>query len=497
METRPLVIAVDDDESVRRAVQRVLTDGGFTVELFETAERAWDRLLVVGDQTDAVLTDLHLPGMDGMTLMARVKERWADLPVVVMTGDGKIVSAVEAMRGGAYDHLEKPFRSIAVVELTLKRAVDRRRLGRSHRRLENKLQRMAGPRGMIGSGPRMREVYQLIAAVGPTDATALLLGESGTGKELVARALHDNSPRSSRTFVPINCSALPDTLLESELFGYVRGAFTGAVSNRRGLFEEASGGTLFLDEVGDVSAAMQVRMLRVLQEGEIKPVGSGETRKVDVRVIAATNKDLRGAMRAGTFREDLFFRLNVVSIALPPLRERAEDIPSLALHFLGRYAKRFGKGVVGFQPAALDLLLRHSWPGNVRELENTVQRAVVLAEGDQITAEMLPQEVRGGGRGGGDAGSRSASEQTAGAPAHHLSAGETATVEGPRVDLPFGAARTDALDRFERDYLTSALEVAAGNMALAARNCQVDKSNFRRLVHKHGLDVARFRGAAR
>jgi two-component system response regulator HydG len=304
-----------------------------------------------------------------------------------------------------------------------------------------------------------------VESVAPTDATVLLLGESGTGKELLARAIHDRSARHGRPFLAINCSALSDTLLESELFGHVRGAFSGASTSRLGVFEEASGGTLFLDEIGDISAAMQVRLLRALQEGEIKPVGSTEIRKVDVRVVAATNRDLEAAVKAGIFRQDLYYRLHVVPLELPALRERREDVPLLVHHFLRRYAEKFGKPVTQVSPAALEALQAHSWPGNVRELENVVQRAVVLASGPEVTAEALPPSLR-----------------------------PAAAREAPRsFDIPFARAKQEAVDTFERAYVSDALARTGGSVAEAARLCGLDKSNFRRIVRRHKVDTAAFR----
>jgi transcriptional regulator with GAF, ATPase, and Fis domain len=312
----------------------------------------------------------------------------------------------------------------------------------------------------------MRELFGLVESVAPTDATVLLLGESGTGKELLARAIHERSPRAGRRFVPVNCSALTDTLLESELFGHVRGAFTGAGASRVGVFEEASSGTLFLDEIGDVSAATQVRLLRALQEGEIKPVGSTEIRKVDVRIVAATNRDLEGAVRAGTFRQDLFYRLNVVAVELPPLRRRPEDIPLLVDHFLRRYAAKFGKNVTRIEPEVLEALFAYSWPGNVRELENVVQRAVVLAAGESLTVQSLPPALR---------------------PASPAPSARAVS------ELPFAEAKRAATEAFERGYIADALGRTNGKVAETARLCGLDKANFRRLLRRHKIDVAPFR----
>jgi transcriptional regulator with GAF, ATPase, and Fis domain len=318
----------------------------------------------------------------------------------------------------------------------------------------------------------MREVFALIESVAPTDATVLVLGESGTGKELVARAIHKRSQRRDKTFVPVNCSALAETLLESELFGYVKGAFSGANADRRGLFEEASGGTIFLDEVGDISHATQIKLLRVLQESEIKPVGATTVRKVDVRVVAATNRDLRKAIRDGDFREDLFFRLNVLPIELPPLRERRGDIAMLVQHFVAKYAERFHKSVRGVDAGALDVLIAHGWPGNIRELENTLQRAVLLAQGEVIGRAALPREL--------------------------LPAVPELPVASATPARAFADARAEAIAAFERGYLDHLLSTHQGNLARAAKHAGLDRSNLRRLLRRHEMDPSRYRdgGAA-
>ncbi len=461
---------VDDDADVRQVLARVLRGPEFGVEAFESAELAWPFLEQNGEEVDVVLTDVHLPGLDGIGLLARVRERWPTLPVVVMTGRATIESAVLAMREGAYDYLAKPFPRLDVVALEVKRAADHRRLERRSELLASQLQRATGIAGLIGNAPRMRAVVQLVDAVAPTDATVLLLGESGTGKELVARAIHARGPRKARPFIPLNCSALPETLLESELFGYVKGAFTGAVADRRGLFEEASGGTLFLDEVGDVSAATQAKLLRVLQEGEIRPVGSAGLRKVDVRILAATNRDLRAAIRAGSFREDLFFRLNVLTIEIPPLRERLEDVPSLVQHFLAKYAERYKKPGIRVSPATLEALARSTWPGNVRELEHAIQHALIVAQGKILTPESLPPQLVAG-------------SSTDVVPAAEVSS-RTA----------FSDARAAALADFEQRFVEEALAASKGNLALAARKSGMDKSNLRRLAQRHGIDPDRFKG---
>jgi DNA-binding NtrC family response regulator len=454
------ILLVDDDDLLLRAVSRVLTRAHYEVSTFRSAPDALAALQRAGGAADLVISDLHMPGMDGLELLERVRANWPDLPVMVLSGDPSVASSVEALRRGAYDYLTKPLEAYEEVVLAVRRAVERRRLVERNRALERQIAVSDRFKGIVGTTPAMRELFGLVESVAPTDATVLLLGESGTGKEMLARAIHERSARAGGPFVPINCSALTDTLLESELFGHVRGAFTGASTSRIGVFEEASRGTLFLDEIGDISAAMQVRLLRALQEGEIKPVGSTEIRKVDVRVVAATNRDLEAAARAGNFRQDLYYRLNVVPLELPPLRQRPEDIPLLVHHFLLRYAAKFGKPVSRLAPEALEALQSYQWPGNVRELENVVQRAVVLASGDVVTPALLPTSVR---------------QDRAGAEPVR------------RFDLPFAQAKQAAVEEFERQYLEEALRRSGGRIAEAARLSGLDKSNFRRLVRRHHL----------
>jgi DNA-binding NtrC family response regulator len=459
------VFVVDDDDLVLRAVGRVLTRARYDVSTFRSGAEALSAVERSGGEIDLLISDLHMPGMDGFELLGRVRSSWPDLPVVVLSGDASPGSSVEALRRGAYDYLTKPLEAYDEVVLAVARAVERRRLVESNRQLQRQIDISDRWKGIIGATPPMRELFRLVESVAPTDATVLVLGESGTGKELLARAIHERSARHTAPFLAINCSALTDTLLESELFGHVRGAFSGATTSRLGVFEEASGGTLFLDEIGDVSPATQVRLLRALQEGEIKPVGSAEIRRVNVRVVAATNRDLPAAVKAGTFRQDLYYRLNVVALELPALRDRREDIPLLVHHFLQRYAARYGKNVKRVTPAALEAMQAYSWPGNVRELENVTQRSVVLAAGEEVTLEGLPVALR----------------PTGAEPAPR------------RFEIPFAKAKQEAIEAFERSYVADALTRTGGSVAEAARLCGLDKSNFRRIVRRYGLDAKSFR----
>jgi DNA-binding NtrC family response regulator len=461
-----VVIVIDDEELTLRTFARILGKAGFDARTFLSAREALAAMEQPGGQPDVVVSDLHMPDIDGSQVLRTLRERWPDIPAIVMTGDETVRSAVEAMRIGAYDYLIKAGGHDELV-LRVQRAVERHRLVKRTRELERSVQIAERFEGIVGTTPAMQQVYHLVEAVAPTDATVLLLGESGTGKELVARAIHARSGRRGRSFVAINCSALTESLLESELFGHVRGAFTGASTSRIGVFEEASGGTLFLDEIGDISQAIQVRLLRALQEGEIKPVGATEIRKVDARVITATNRDLEAAVRAKTFRQDLFYRLNVLAIDVPPLRRRVEDIPLLVQHFIEKYAARYGRPPPKIEPDAMEQLQSHRWPGNVRELENAVQRAVVLAK-STISVAQLPEAVQ---------------------QAKHAAPASVG------FDKPFAEAKQMAVDAFERAYLMDALTRAGGNVAEAARASGLDKSNFRRLLRRQNLDPDGFREA--
>lgn len=388
------ILVVDDEASNRESLEKILTREGYQVEQFGTGSDVITRLR--GGGVSLVLTDLKMPGMTGNDLLKAIKAIDPDVEVIVMTAYGTVEIAVEAMKMGAWDFISKPFRRMEIVK-TVRQALERQSLQVENRRLRQKLVAGEGLGGrIIGQSAGMRAVMELVARVAASSATVLVQGESGTGKELIAQAIHDLSPRAGRRYVKLNCGALPESLLESELFGYEPGAFTGAAGRKEGRFELASGGSLFLDEVGELTLASQVKLLRVLQEGEFERLGGTRTLKVDVRLIAATNKDLEQLVREGRFREDLFYRLNVIQVQLPPLRERVEDIPPLATHFLRQYATKNNRDIGDFSQRAMEALQAYRWPGNVRELENTLERAVVLARGDQITVDDLPAHLRGG-----------------------------------------------------------------------------------------------------
>jgi DNA-binding NtrC family response regulator len=384
MSTRVLV--VDDDLKMRTLVARVLSREGYAVRGAETGQDALD--LLDAWSPDLMLCDIRMPGMDGMELLGRVRQMRPELPVVVMTGFGSVETAVEAMRAGAFDYFSKPF-DLDELLIVVRKAAEHLQLRRELADLRRQVPRAGG---FVGKSKAIQNVLDWIARAAPSDSTVVIYGKSGTGKELVARAIHRESKRSGGPFVPVNCAAIPETLIESELFGHARGSFTGAVREHPGLFVEAAGGTLFLDEIGELPLAMQAKLLRALQDGEIRPVGKSESIKVNTRVVAATNRDLEADVKAGRFRDDLYYRLSVIPIYLPALNERPEDIPLLAVHFLERFAsggvpKRLTKEV-------LHALERYDWPGNVRELENIMERACALVAGPEIGLEDLPEKLQ-------------------------------------------------------------------------------------------------------
>jgi DNA-binding NtrC family response regulator len=458
------ILVVDDDSAVLKAVRAILTRDGHHVLAIDDAVEG---LAAAKDpEVQVAMFDIKMPNITGMELLKAVKQSRPDLEVIMMTAFATVETAVEAVKGGAYDYLMKPFDDIDLVTRAVSKALELKRLRDRTRVLEEAL---GGGRdafgNMIGQSARMRAVFKLIDTVGKSNATVLIQGESGTGKELVAKAIHDRSTRKAKPFLAVNCSALTDTLLESELFGHVKGAFTGALSHKKGLFEAADGGTLFLDEIGDISPATQVRLLRVLQEGEVKRVGATDQTKVDVRVIAATNVDLAKAKAQGKFREDLFYRLNVITVQLPALRERPEDVPLLAAHFLKVYATRLEKTITGISQDAMEALTCHTWTGNVRELENVMERATVLTSNTVIGLEDLPPELSEQSKGGGDV--------------------EVTSL----AHLPYSQAKRLAVRAFERRYLSTLLDKHENNVSCAARAAEMDRSNFRRLMKQYDVGV--------
>jgi DNA-binding NtrC family response regulator len=450
------ILIVDDEPDVVANWTRILERDGHQCVGATDAERAL--ALLETERPDAVLTDLAMPRVDGMAILARALTVDPDAAVVIVTGHGTVQSAVEAMRAGAFDYLLKPLPSNDALRLVVERAVARRRLVEENRRLRGSLSPQVGLDKIVGKSPAMVGVFQLVKKAARAEANILIQGESGTGKELIARAIHANSPRAAEVFVPVDCAALPENLLESELFGHERGAFTGAERSKPGMFEVADRGTLFLDEVGELPLALQAKLLRALQEREIRRVGGTKQVPVDVRLVSATNRDLAESVRKREFREDLFYRVNVIAIALPALRERAGDVPLLAYHFLGRYGRNRERPLEAIDPAALAVLEGYAWPGNVRELQNVIERACALADGPTLGVRDLPEHVRGRGR-------------SAAAP--------------PEKDLPLREAREAWLRTFTQEYLADLLQRHGGNISQAARIAGVDRKTLHRLLAKY------------
>ncbi|HEX4447439.1 MAG TPA: sigma-54 dependent transcriptional regulator [Polyangiaceae bacterium] len=456
------ILVIDDEPDVLRSVVRVLERARYATTAVASCREAFAAVSSdAGPAPDVVLTDLHLADGSGIEIVVATAARHPTTPTIVMTGRGTIGSAVDAMRRGAFDYLVKPFEENDVLLTSVARALAHKQLVERNRYLEQRLVASDRYEDLVGGSSGMRAVVAIADTVAPTDVTVLILGESGTGKELLVRAIHRRSRRRERPFMAINCGALAESVLESELFGHAKGAFTGAVTARRGLFEEASGGTVFLDEVGELPPSVQVRLLRVLQEREVRAVGSNTSHPVDVRVVAATNRDLEKDVSAGRFRQDLYYRLNVVSIDVPPLRARMTDVPLLAHHFVRKHASRHGRPVETIDAAALAALCAYDWPGNVRELENTIERAVVLCKGQSVAIEDLPSVVK-----------------------------LTRPPEAPirAYDLPFAEAKRE----FERNYIQHVVLHTHG-AADAARVAGLDRSNFRRLLRRFDIDVDRLR----
>ncbi|HEY4221945.1 MAG TPA: sigma-54 dependent transcriptional regulator [Myxococcota bacterium] len=472
------VLVVDDDEDVRASLRRVLGRAG--MDVVDTQSQKEGLAIASDDQSvDVALFDIHMPGITGIEMLETVKKRRPGLEIIIMTGYATVDTAIAALKAGAYDYLMKPFENIQRVITAVEHASERRRLSERARILELRLEEELEHKtyeDIVGMSSRMREVFGVVEAVAATRATVLVLGESGTGKELVARAIHRRSERAKKPFLAINCGALTETVLESELFGHEKGAFTGATASRRGIFEAADGGTVLLDEVGDLTPATQVRLLRVLQEGEVRRIGSDVATKVDLRVVAATHVDLEAAVADGRFRQDLFYRLNVIAVRVPALRERSEDIPLLAQHFVDRVAKKMGKAVSRVGAEALAVMVAYQWPGNVRELANAVERAVILAPGGEVAPTDLPPTVKP---------SPHAVVPVAAAPV----AAPAPLDDDAREILPYMAAKKVAVSAFEKSYLTAVLQAHGGNLSAAARASGMDRTNFRRLAREYGVDV--------
>jgi two-component system response regulator HydG len=452
--TRARVLVVDDVQSMCEMLAERLLPLGFEV-LWRTSGSEAVALLATTD-VDAVVTDLNMQEMNGLELCDRIVAGRPDVPVIVITAFGSLETAIAAIRAGAYDFITKPF-DMKVLALSLDRAVKHRRLRAEVKRLRTTVEASRHFGELLGTSSAIQEVYALLDRVGPSETSVLVTGETGTGKELVARALHERSPRRRAPFVAINCAAVPEALLESELFGHARGAFTDARAARTGLMVQANGGTLFLDEIGDLPLALQPKLLRVLQERRVRPVGSDAEVPFDVRLVCATNQDLESAVEERRFREDLYFRVNVIAVKLPPLRSRGGDVLLLAQHFLDRCAAKAGKPVTGISPDAAKLLLAYPWPGNVRELQNCLERAVALARYDQITVDDLPENVRG----------------------HRRSYVVVAS------DDP---SELVSLEETERRYILRVMEAVAGNKTLAAQVLKVGRKTLYRKLERYAAE---------
>src|SRR5271154_615143 len=444
------ILVVEDEEKLRRVVELQLKGAGFDVDQAGNVEDA----MRLADRADVILTDLRLPGVSGLELLANLRRQDSHTPVIVMTAFGSIETAVEAMKAGAVDFLPKPF-SLDHLMTVVNKALELRTLRDENRDLRAELSQRYEFDNIVGRSEAMREIFSSITRVAPTRATVLLCGESGVGKDMIARAIHHHSPRADRPFVKINCTALPENLMESELFGYEKGAFTGANTSKPGKFEQADTGTVFLDEIGDVPAPVQVKLLRILQEREFERLGSNKTQHIDVRVIAATNVDLRAALEQGRFREDLYYRLNVLPINIPPLRDRKEDIPFLANHFIKKYQKDLGSRVESISDAAMQRLLEHRWRGNVRELENVIERSMVLAPGTVIEANDIKLDL---------------------APETRSAAVDSFLPEGM------------TLDQFEQSIIKEALNRASGNKSQAARLLGLTRNALRYRLSQMGIE---------
>jgi DNA-binding NtrC family response regulator len=439
------ILIVDNEPEMCSLLSDILKEEGYEVATAASGEKA---LAKMGERDfTVIITDLNMKGMPGMTLLKEIKRLQPDINVIIMTAFGSVETAIEAMKQGAYDYVMKPVKSDEIVLITGK-AVREVQLRREVVSLRRAVEKEFSFNQILGKSKPMQAVFELIRRITPSPSSVLITGESGTGKELVARAIHYNSPRAQGPFIPVNCAAIPENLLESEMFGHMKGSFTDAKSDRKGLFEEAQGGTLFLDEISELPISLQAKLLRVLQEKEIRRVGGTRSIPVDARVIAATNLDLAGEVKAKRFREDLYYRMNVIEVHMPALRERTEDIPLLALHFVKKYAEPMKKSVAGLTEGALALLMDYNWPGNVRELENVIERGVTLTRAEKIGSEDLPQAVRG------DSGDRHMIEEA--------------------------AEKTRTLAEVERAYILRVMEKTAGNKYQAAQVLGIDRKTLYR-----------------
>jgi two-component system response regulator PilR (NtrC family) len=457
------ILVVDDEKSICELLEITFRKEGHRVEVAHNVEGAKRKL--ESSLYDIIISDVRMPGATGLELLKLTREIAPDSYFVLITGVPTLETAIAAANQGANRYVIKDHDLVDQLRAAVREVSENLKWKKEAGYLRRELRRLTGLDNIVGQSPKMRAIFDLIQTIAPQSSRVLITGESGTGKELVARAIHENSPRSSTPFITINCGAFPETLLESELFGYVKGAFTGANENRRGLFQAAHGGTLFLDEIGNMNLAMQVKLYRVLQEGKVRPLGSTEEIDVDVRVIAATNRDLEKAIASGEFREDLFYRLSVIPLHLPSLRERREDIPLLARHFLESFRKSMEKPIEAISPQAMSRLETYDWPGNVRELENTIERAVALESGSEISTTVLPDRISG------------ASIAAVALP------GESAAFAFPAEGIDFDGVMAET----EKQYLRAALDKADGVRTHAAELLKISYRSFRHLAKKHSL----------
>ncbi|MDY7034057.1 MAG: sigma-54 dependent transcriptional regulator [Thermodesulfobacteriota bacterium] len=446
------ILVVDDEERMRNLLKKVLAKQGFSVETSSNGIDALDK--VERNPFDVIIADIRMPEMNGMDLLKAVRETRPDIYVIIMTAFGSIDSAVEAMKKGAYHYITKPFK-MSEISITLKKALEEKRLREEVASLRRELRGKYRFDNLIGKSKPMQDIFDLIRRISNSKSTVMIYGKSGTGKELVAKAVHYNSPRKDKTFVTVNCGAIPETLLESELFGHIKGSFTGAIATRKGLFEEANGGTILLDEIGTISPAMQVKLLRVLQEREIRRVGGTENIKVDIRLIAISNINLEEAVKKGEYREDLYYRLNVITINLPDLKDRQDDISLLANHFLKKYSQGSGNEVKSISKEAMNILLNYDWPGNVRELENAIERAVALGTHEEILPEDLSPNIR-----------------------------NSKKMMGINAILPEDVT----IRELEKNYITKILKKTKGHKINTARILGIDRRTLYRKLKKYNLE---------
>lgn len=451
------VLIIDDDEIIRKSCEKVLSPEGYIVV---SAQSGREGLKLLSNKPfDLVLTDLRMPDMNGIDVLKKVKETGPDIEVIIITGYGTIKSAIEAIRYGAYDYVEKPFSPEELLNV-VRRSLERRNLILENTRLKQEVQSLYRVENIVGNSKAIQRVFNLIATVASTESTVLITGESGTGKELVARAIHYNSPRREGPFIVVDCGTIPDNLMEAELFGYTKGAFTGATETQKGLIETAKRGSLFFDEIGNLNLHLQAKLLRLIQEREFRMVGGRELIKADIRIIAATNKDLLSLVKEGSFREDLFYRLNVFPIYMPPLRERKEDIPALTDHFLKKYNKESGKNVTSISAEAMKKLFLYDWPGNIRELENVIQRALILSRGDTLRSEDII-----------------------------ISGIEDIKIPKNLRELKETKKRLKArsIEGIERSFILDALSRNNWNISRAAEEVGMQRTNFHSLMRKYGI----------